>query len=83
MMECCAGDTCVGVGDGGDGVGDVYCGGAVESLSKFRDVGVLEEETPARAILHHFSWMMVGEPVFLLDKAVNFVGFALFGRGGD
>ena len=34
MMECCAGDTCVGVGDGGDGVGDggdgvgdVYCGG--------------------------------------------------------
>ena len=28
MMECCAGDTCVGgVGDGGDGVGDVYFGG--------------------------------------------------------
>ena len=22
MMECCAGDTCAGVGDGGDGVGD-------------------------------------------------------------
>jgi hypothetical protein len=27
MMECCVGDTCVGVGDGGDGVGDRYCGG--------------------------------------------------------
>ena len=28
MMECCGGDTCVGVSDdGGDGVGDVYCGG--------------------------------------------------------
>ena len=30
MMECCVGDTCVGVGGGGDGVGDRCCGGVCD-----------------------------------------------------